>query len=149
MQCLSDRRNDQTGHKADKQTCNDAGDHKYREIEKQIQVLDNEYSHQNLANVVADAAGNTDTHRGETFDPAAENHHCEAQKSPGDTVEQSGHIAECKGYKQNTYNGNHQCLSGIQQIQSHNDHQIGQSELDAGNAEVKWNQGDKEDHISE
>lgn len=56
MQCLSDRRNDQTGHKADKQTCNDAGDHKYREIEKQIQVLDNEYSYQNLANVVADAA---------------------------------------------------------------------------------------------
>ena len=52
---------------------------------KQIQVLDNEYSHQNLANVVADAAGSTDTYRGETFDPAAEE--TITSSVPSDTVE--------------------------------------------------------------
>ena len=64
----------------------------------------------------------------------------EAQKTAGDTVEQCSHIAEGEGDKQNSYNRDDQCLSGVQQIKGNHHHKVGKTKLDAGNTKIKWDQ---------
>ena len=140
LQSFSHRRNNQTGHQTNEKTCDDAGNHQHRQIEEQVQILDHEDGNENLADVVADTACNADAYGGQAFDLPAEHHHDEAQKTAGNTVEQCGHIAEGEGDKQNSYNRDDQCLSGVQQIKGNHHHKVGKTKLDTGNTKIKWDQ---------
>ena len=83
-------------------------------------------------NIVENKIGRAESQAREIID--------EAQKTAGDTVEQCSHIAEGEGDKQNSYNRDDQCLSGVQQIKGNHHHKVGKTKLDAGNTKIKWDQ---------
>ena len=131
---------DKIGDDADDAAGDDAGNDQDGEVSEHLEAGDKKGRHQDLAEIVKDAATDGNTGHGKEAGFFREQHHGETEQSAGkriEAAEQPGEEKACDDYADHV---DREGVTRPQIIKGDDDHQIGDAELDSGDAEIKWNQ---------
>ncbi len=137
---------DDVGHDADAYACADAGEYQDRKINEHFNIGDHEGRYQELAHVVSHAAGHAYADHGEFPRLHEEPHYDEADDAAGQGIEHGEDAAEQKAAQGDPHEVDGHGIAEIHFVEGYDDDQIGQTQLDAGDADAVWNQ---KFHVSE
>lgn len=125
---------DQPGDDADGCTAGDAGEDQHREVGKHLEIGDQEGGHQDLPQVMSDTACDGDTGDREPAGFLKQNHDQETEERTRHGVSRSENAAKKQAGDQDADDIDRQSVAWTEGIQGHDDHQVSDPQLDAGNS---------------
>ena len=131
---------DQPGDDADGCTAGDAGEDQHREVGEHLEIGDQEGSNQDLPQVMSHASCDGDAGDREPAGFLQKDHDHEAEKRTRHGVSRSENAAEKQSGDQDPHDVDRQCIARAQIIQGHDNHQVSDPQLDAGNSRRERNQ---------